>query len=824
MSLCTLAVLATFLGTPLAADVPADGLLVRFDASDSATLTLEDDRVAAWKSTVEPFHAAVASDARQPAFVARSGGALRSAVRFDGIDDVLRVPAFQQKAETWTLVVVAAPATPVGGGGLCSASPEAGHDYDPGLTVDLYQSAGAFDQINVEGAGRIGGQIDQMKSAYPLGSFHVIIVVRSADTVQLYIDGTPEGSRPVNAAQTVMDALRIGSRFYEGKERAFFHGEIAQVLLYGRALAEGERTAIEARLRVSDEEREEGEKAMAAEKEEQRRNRMTAPQVVEAWPNIDAFVKGQSDVPDPETLPIRTDIREAIELSVRHMNSLFNRDKDNEPYFYVNREADGTGKMHHSINIGIPHVVGRCLLACMSAEKDATVPFPEDGLAIFERYCRSSFDNADHLNSYYDPNRGGARFIEFHNMREGLYGLWALIAGRQSQWARETAHEMLVTLDSVTNAEGLWSVELAKERGILERSEGFAPPNTARIVDPLLACYDATQDPLAMKLAAGYARQGLKTLYTEDGHFTPMEQSSGHVHSITSSLSGITDYAVRTDDKAMIDACRKIMENGVPEYFSSWGWGDEVFPEHPANVVSRGEINQTGDVVRAALILGGAGYPDYYDLAERYLRGMILPTQHREKELRAILRDKPEPKDDSERDTVMRSIGGYAMQLPNDRMSPGDWPISTLDITSGAVHAMSEAYRYRTTTRDGAYRVNLLFDFEDDKLVVDSDLPLRGRISFRAKQDIAGLAIRIPQWVNTETVRITVEGESTPLKLEKGYAILDAIPAGKQGELTFDVPCKREKETVDGIAYTTLWVGNQLVDIKPRGTESPLPF
>ncbi|MCC6486498.1 MAG: hypothetical protein IT364_03290 [Candidatus Hydrogenedentes bacterium] len=821
MVLLTLGILSCL--SAVSAPFPDTGLLAWFDAADAATLALESGRVSSWASKAAPPCAAEAPGEQRPVFVA-GAGAQRPALRFDGLDDVLRVPAFNRRADTWTLIVVAAPFSPCRGGGLCSAAPVEGHDYDPGFTVDLYQSSQAFDQISIEGAGRISGQIDQMKSTYAYGGMHVITVVRTSQQVDLFIDGIPEGSRPVSPVETIMDVLRIGSRCYAGAERNFFHGDIAQVLVYGRALESVERESIESALRVSEVERAEGEKALLRRVEEQRRARMVPPRIVKSWPNIDAFLADGNGSLNPQTLPIRTDIREAITLSVQHLNSLYDRDKDNEPFFFVNREADGTGKMRHSVNIGIPHVVGRCLLGCMIAEQAAQVPFPQDGLAILDRCCKSSFDNPDHLNSYYDPERGGERFVEFHNMREGLYGLWALISGRQSEWAKETAHQMLVALDSITNEEGLWSIDLASDPAVRDRWMGLAPANAARMVDALLAYHECSGDPLALKLAGLYARQGLKTIFLEDCRFAPIDRSSGHVHSITSSLSGIAAYAVRTGDAEMLNACARIMDVGVPEYFSSWGWGDEVFPEHPADVISRGEINQTGDVVRTALILGAAGQPHYYEMAERYLRGMLLPTQHREEELRAILRDKPNPADDSERDTVRRSIGGYAMQLPNDRMAPGDWPISTLDITSGAVHAMSECYRQRTTRADGAYRMNLLFDYEDEAIAIASHLPQEGHIEFQAKANIPGLDIRIPEWVDAGTIEIESGGQQVPLNVTGSFAHIGALSAGQEGHLSFAVPCKREKETVDGVEYTTTWIGSQLIDIAPRGTQSPLPF
>ena len=686
---------------------PKAGLIAWLDASDAATVHCESGRVTRWDNKAPGAHGAFTSTAGQaPEYRAHGPGNGRAVLRFDGLDDALRDTGFHQRANTWTLVLVAAPMTPCRGGAFASACPPGGNDYDPGFTVDTYQSAKQFESMSVEGAGRIGGQKNQLRGGMPFAGLHVISVVRDATVIRVFVDGKEQESRPVNAAESALDELRIGARFYDGQERFYFHGAIAEVLLYNRALPEADRARIEDARRVTPEERKAGEESVVQEAQERLKNRMLAPRVIASWPSIAAYTTANGLPPDLRTPAIHTDIKEAIALGVTHLTSLFDADKDGEPYFFANREMDGTGKLLHSVNIGIPHVVGRCLVGGMEGELAAGVPFPAEGLATLERYLRSSFDNPDHLNSYFDPARGGKRFVEFHNMREGLYGLWALAAGRNSAWAKNTAHAMLETLEKLTDEHGRWSIDKAKALNMADRCEGFASSNSTRLVDPLLAYYALTQDPLAMKLAGLYARDGLATLYTPDGHFAPMEQSSGHVHSITSSLSGITAYAIATKDAAILAACRRIVDVGVPGYHSSWGWGDEVYPEHPADVPSRGEINQTGDVARAALLLGGAGYTQYYGLAERYLRGMLLPTQHRPEEMAKYLKNKPQPKDDSERNVFERSIGGYAMQLPNDRMRAGDWPVTTLDITSGAVHAMSECYRDRVTTSSGAtYRM-----------------------------------------------------------------------------------------------------------------------
>ena len=222
---------------------PTDGLLAHFDASKKADFRLEGEYVAAWTSTTGSTDSATASDAQRPRYVARTGGILRSAVLFDGTDDVLCIPSFNRTADTWSLVVVAAPYAPCAGGGICSARSRDGHDYDPGFTVDLYQSGTAFDQVSIEGAGRIGGQRDQMTHSYPCGGFHVITVIRGAEQIWLYVDGLLEGTRPVSPAKTIMDELRIGARYFAGSERNYFHGEMATVLLYDHALTDADRAA-----------------------------------------------------------------------------------------------------------------------------------------------------------------------------------------------------------------------------------------------------------------------------------------------------------------------------------------------------------------------------------------------------------------------------------------------------------------------------------------------------------------------------------------------------------------------------------------------------
>ncbi len=546
-------------------------------------------------------------------------------------------------------------------------------------------------------------------------------------------------------------------------------------------------------------------------------DRMVAGSITNQWPTIHDFEKEKGI--NVASYPIRTDLEKAVVLGVHNLNSQFDRDKDNEPYFYCFRREDGSGEMRHAVEIGIPHVVGRSMLGSQIAAQKVGVPFPKEGFDIYEHYTRQAFDNPDHLNSYYAE---GERGVELHNMREGLWSLWALIAGRNSEWARDKAAKMLVTLQNITDERGRWSVELGNKKGI-ERLTGTNADNQARMIDPLLAYYEVSKDENALKLAGDYANVGLRDVFETDGKFKPFGQSSGHIHSITSSLSGIIQYAVLVNDTTMLNSCRKIMDSGVPDYFSTWGWGDEVMPTHPANVVSQGEINQVGDVVRSAIYLGAAGYTSYYELAERFVRGMILPAQFWMEDLVLVMKENTDPKDDSEKDILNRCLGGYGFPRPNGRLLNEATPVETQDITSGAIHALSEFWEHRITG-DGKERfLNFHFDVENEDFVIKSLLPKAGNIQISAKSNKA-LFVRIPNWVSKKSIKLTVNGTTKKLDFSVNYLKISGLKKGGNAQLAFDVPCKTEREMVDGFWYETMWIGNQVIRIKQSGVISPLPF
>ena len=184
----------------------------------------------------------------QPRWQQTAGGAF---VRFDGKDDWLGAANLGASFEKATVFVVAAPRVNPGFfRGFVSFSEMSRNDYTSGLNLDLGGDATpTFSALNAEGAG-FGGARNLLTTQFDFGTFHVVELVVDADSVRAFIDGTPQGRRERAPGTMRADELAIGARLYSNSGEPVFagsplDGDIADVLVYGRALSDDERAKVE---------------------------------------------------------------------------------------------------------------------------------------------------------------------------------------------------------------------------------------------------------------------------------------------------------------------------------------------------------------------------------------------------------------------------------------------------------------------------------------------------------------------------------------------------------------------------------------------------
>jgi putative heme-binding domain-containing protein len=175
-------------------------------------------------------------------------------VRFDGVDDHLRAVKQGASADTFSVFVVAAPRQNPGGfrGVLAFNAPD-GRDYETGMCLDLGPFATPrFSALNVEGRG-FGGYQSLLKSDTPFGMLHMLEVIADAKAVKLTADGQPTGERKRDGKAVSLDEITVGARYYTNgpgaqKVESFGRWDVAEVLVYGRALTADEAKRVRAYL------------------------------------------------------------------------------------------------------------------------------------------------------------------------------------------------------------------------------------------------------------------------------------------------------------------------------------------------------------------------------------------------------------------------------------------------------------------------------------------------------------------------------------------------------------------------------------------------
>jgi glucose/arabinose dehydrogenase len=171
---------------------------------------------------------------------------------FDGQSQHFVVKADGLEFNEATVVVFArAKSNPGGFRGLISACKTGANDYQSGFNIDL-GSKGSDDglgALNVEGAG-FGGEQNLLKEPVAFGATFTLVSRIAKDKVVISLSTMQNPSRPRTGGKTIRaDQIVIGARSYDNQggtptPRGFFHGDVFEVLIYDRVLADDEVRAM----------------------------------------------------------------------------------------------------------------------------------------------------------------------------------------------------------------------------------------------------------------------------------------------------------------------------------------------------------------------------------------------------------------------------------------------------------------------------------------------------------------------------------------------------------------------------------------------------
>jgi hypothetical protein len=361
------------------------------------------------------------------------------------------------------------------------------------------------------------------------------------------------------------------------------------------------------------------------------------------------------------------------------------------------------------------------------------------------------------------------------------------------------------------------------------------------MIAPLVEWYELTGHSTALELAAGISRTIVAHHHTEGSLTNPIGCFSNN-HGVLNAVTGVLAANRHLPNRRHLIWAKTLWEYYVARCASAFGWAPEnerVDYTRPRERPSC-EGCATVDMVRAGLELARAGFPESWDVVERFTRNYMTQAQIQHEvppfslegvPINDCTRDGIECEPEALRDRReirRRAVGALAgWGAPNDVLDPhGRYALCIQNCCSGHLPLGLLNVWQQTVWREAdGLRINLLLDHESEDCTVKDHQPEAGRLELRLKRAAGTVRVRIPDWVPDAAVRLTVDSVAAPTVWEarpSRYVCASGLRAGATMEVSYPLCERTLTERLGGELYTTQWKGDTVVGIAPGGRFIPV--
>jgi len=348
--------------------------------------------------------------------------------------------------------------------------------------------------------------------------------------------------------------------------------------------------------------------------------------------------------------------------------------------------------------------------------------------------------------------------------------------------------------------------------------------NSGGWVTPLVKYWQVTGSERARAMAAGLAN------FIVDYQHTSLSGKKklgiANVHGALFAVAGVIRESLVSGDSAHLAWARRMVDYASDNLASRYGWvmemeGREWMKPEDTNSC---ETCAVVDMLQCYLLLAGAGYPEYWDRAERYLRNYFTAGQMLDTGWMHACSPCPDNVASSWTDVPSRVRGCFVgWGAPNDLVDDHARvknAIQNCCAPHGAWGLFLAWHRIVTVSGD-TVRVNLALNKEAAACRVESSLPYQGKLEAVLYRDAVAL-LRAPGWVDRARVRCRVDGREVKTVWNGNYVQFSGAKAGQRLSLEFPQSTETRSEKLDGREYRVRWRGDTVVALDPPGVHVPI--
>ncbi len=306
---------------------------------------------------------------------------------------------------------------------------------------------------------------------------------------------------------------------------------------------------------------------------------------------------------------------------------------------------------------------------------------------------------------------------------------------------------------------------------------------------------------------------------------------SPNVHLTMRAVLGVAMVGQAADNARFIEWAKRAYEHTVANG-TDWGWYPENLHVHGRY---RSETCGTGDMVELAIVLAEAGYEEYWDHVERAVRNYLpmaqfFVTPEYEKLYRSIHAEKPAEDVQAALTLLRKYEGGFlARQNPNDWVFGKEWGGCDMNMMGccppEGMRSIYLAWSNTVVDTGDCVYVNMALDRDAQAATVRTHSPHTGKLEVTAGKE-ADFHIRPPAWAPQDQVVAKHNGNVIEADWYRNYVRFVGVSEGDTLTLEYPQPQFTQRVAVgeEGkeSVYQAHWIGNDVVDITPRGEHLPI--